>query len=263
MREAEWLLEAVTGQSSWEIKTFRQKISDEHVDRLANLLERRRSGEPLQYITGIAGFRGIQLHVGPGVFIPRPETEIVAEVAMARLPEDGLVIDLCTGSGAIALSIAAERADARIIATEQGPEAFQWAEKNRVALLADVQILEGDLFAPLDPTLKGTVDVVVSNPPYVAKAEARRLPPEVIDHEPHNALFAGGDGLDVIRRIARESGAWLKVGGWVVIEMGETQADAVRTVFQRESFSEVTIDRDLARRDRVASARWPGERTAS
>jgi release factor glutamine methyltransferase len=181
---------------------------------------------------------------------------------MAGLPEKGLLVDLGTGSGAIALSIAAEREDARIVATESSPEAFQWAEKNRVALLAPVELLEGDLFTPIDPELKGEVDVIVSNPPYVTRAEGRRLPPEVVEHEPHDALFAGGDGLDVIRRIAEEAPRWLKVGGWLVIEIGETQADTVRTVFQRAGFPGAEVHRDLAGRDRVVSARWFGERPA-
>ena len=261
-REAEWLLEAVTGKSSWEIKTFRHRLDDDDAARLAELLRRRTNGEPLQYITGIAGFSGVELFVGPGVFIPRPETETVAEVAMSHLPEGGLIVDLGTGSGAIALAIAVERQDARIYATEQSAQAFQWAEKNRSALAAGVKLLRGDLFLPLSADLKGTIDVVVSNPPYVASAEARRLPTEVLDHEPPEALFAGDDGLAVIRRISTDAPEWLTEGGWLVLEIGEEQAEGATTIVRRAGFNDVAVGRDLAGRDRVLSGRWAGDGAA-
>lgn len=212
----------------------------------------------MQYVLGGAAFRRIELKVGPGVFIPRPETEVVAERAMERLPKGGTVVDLCTGSGAIALAVGDERPDALVVATELSPAAARWANSNRDSLGLAVEIREGDLFDALPSDLAGRVDVVVSNPPYVDPGERSILPRDVVDHEPEDALFAPGGGTSVIERIVDEAPAWLRDGGWVVLEIGETQGDAVRAILDSRGFADVSIAPDLTGRDRIAEGRWPG-----
>lgn len=207
---------------------------------------------------GTAAFRRLELKVGPGVFIPRPETEVVAEHAMARLPSGGTLVDVCTGSGAIALSVADERHDALVVASELSPAAARWATSNRDSLGLSVAVYEGDLFEPLPSDLAGRVDVVVSNPPYVDPSERSVLPSDVVDHEPGEALFAPGDGTTVIARIVRSAPAWLRPNGWLVLEIGETQGEAVREILTKNGFADVSIDADLTGRDRVAEGRWPG-----
>ena len=222
------------------------------------LVRRRLAGEPLQYVLGTAAFRRLELKVGPGVFIPRPETELVAERAMARLLQDGVLVDLCTGSGAIALSVADERPDAHVVASELSPAAAQWATSNRDSLGLRVDVYQGDLFEPLPAGLAGRVDVVVSNPPYVDPDERASLPRDVVDHEPPEALFAPGEGTSVIVRVAADASAWLRPDGWLVLEIGETQGDAVRAIFDAVGFQDVSIAPDLTGRDRIAEGRWPG-----
>lgn len=222
------------------------------------LVRRRLAGEPLQYVLGTAAFRRLELRVGPGVFVPRPETELVAERAMELLPDAGLLVDLCTGSGAIALSVADERPDARVVASELSAAALRWAASNRDALESRVELCHGDLFDPLPRELAGGVDVVVANPPYVDPSERRVLPRDVVDHEPEAALFAPEEGTAVITRIASEAGAWLRRDGWLVLEIGETQAASVRSILVDAGFADVSIAPDLTGRERVAEGRWPG-----
>lgn len=222
------------------------------------LVRRRLAGEPLQYVLGTAAFRRLELKVGPGVFIPRPETELVAERAMVRLPHGGVLVDLCTGSGAIALSVADERGDARVIASELSPTASQWATSNRDSLGLRVELCQGDLFAALPADLAGRVDVVVSNPPYVDPDERPSLPRDVADHEPEEALFAPATGTSVIARIVAGAPEWLAPGGWLVLEIGETQGDAVRAILDTGGFRGVSIAPDFTGRDRIAEGRWPG-----
>jgi release factor glutamine methyltransferase len=223
--------------------------------RAEALARRRAAGEPLQYVTGVAGFRYLELGVGPGVFIPRPETELVAERAMERLPSGGVAVDLGTGSGAIALAIATERPDSRVFATEASPDALAYARANRARVGADVTLAAGDLFDALPASLRERVDVVVSNPPYVPVAESSLLPRDVVDHEPHVALFADGGGLDIVRRIAAGARAWLRPGGWVVLEIGDRQGDAVTELLRALDYSDVAVSRDLTDRERIAEAR--------
>lgn len=222
------------------------------------LVRRRLAGEPLQYVLGTAAFRRLELKVGPGVFIPRPETELVAEQAMSRLPSSGTLVDLCAGSGAIALSVADERPDARVLATEVSPAALQWATSSRDSLGLRVDIHEGDLFEPLPSVLAGGVDVVVSNPPYVDPTERSSLPRDVVDHEPEAALFAPGEGTSVIARIIAGARGWLRRGGWLVLEIGETQGPGVRALLEGNGYAGVSIEPDLTGRNRIAEARWRG-----
>ena len=223
--------------------------------RLDELVARRAAGEPLQYVTGVAGFRHLEVAVGPGVFIPRPETELVAELAMERLPRGGTIVDVGTGSGAIALSIADERPDARIWGTEASADALRWAEKNRAALGLDVTFVHGDLLDALPPELAGRVDVVVANPPYVPERDRASLPRDVVEHEPALALFGSNDGLSVIRRLAASARRWLRAGGGLVVELGAGQTADVTTLLAAAGYRDIAGHRDLTGRERTVEAR--------
>lgn len=254
-REAEWLLEAVTGLSRAQSIAADRSLNEDEACRFTDLLARRAAGEPLQYLTGVAGFRRIELAVGPGVFIPRPETEVVAERAMQRLPRGGTVVDVGTGSGAIALSIAQERPHARVWATELSPDALAWAEKNRDSLGLDVRLVHGDLFEGLPSELSGRVDVVVANPPYVPETDRAFLPADVVGHEPPAALFGSADGLSVIRRIVDGARPWLRANGWIVLEVGHRQGDEVARLLTAAGYRDAAVHRDLNGRERIVEAR--------
>lgn len=255
--EADWIVEAVTGVRRAERIARARAVEAQEHERALELARRRAAGEPLQYLTGVAGFRRLELRVGPGVFIPRPETEMVVERAMELLPRGGLMVDVGTGSGAIALAVKDERPDARVYATEASPEALAWAARNRAELGLDVTLLLGDLLAPLPRELTGRVDVVVSNPPYVRVHDRSRLPRDVVEHEPHVALFASGGGLAVIERLAAQARAVLRPGGWLVCEIsGEQREDAAR-LFEAAGYDEVRTSQDLAGHERIVEGRRP------
>ena len=220
-------------------------------------LERRAAREPLQHITGLAPFRSLELAVGPGVFVPRPETEFVAQLAIDALiavpsPEP-LAVDLGTGSGAIALALATEVPHARVVAVERSPAAHAWAERNIRATGADnIRLVLGDLADSL-PELDGTVDVVASNPPYIPdEAIPRDL--EVRLHDPALALYGGPDGLDIVRALSRRALALLRPGGALVIEHGELQGAELRELLTADGWRAVATHRDLLGRDRATTA---------
>ena len=248
------MIEAVVGSDS---RDSAQSLPPTVVDAVRSLTNRRAAGEPLQYLTGIAGFRRLELQVGPGVLIPRPETESVAGRAIDLVPQGGIAVDVGTGSGAIALAIADERPDAVIFATDCSDAALAWAEKNRGATRAAVELIRCDLMDGLPPHLRGTVDVVVSNPPYVATSDRASLPVDVVEHEPHEALFADGDGMSVLRRLAPEAMRWLRSEGWIVLEIGESQEEAVLTLLGEAGYADARVSPDLAGRPRIAEGRKP------
>lgn len=255
-REAQWLVVSAGGIDRTSLFDNLPTIDDQQAATAESLARRRVAGEPLQYLTGVAGFRHLELAVGPGVLIPRPETEVVAEHSIARLPPGGIVVDCGTGSGAIALAIADERPDARVFATERSPSALAWAEKNRARLNLDVELIACDLLAGLPDELRGAVDVIVSNPPYVATTERDVLPRDVVEHEPHEALFAGEHGLDVIRKFMDEVPAWVRPGGWIVLESGDQQTREVGDLLRERDFEEVAAHPDLTGRMRVVEGRF-------
>jgi release factor glutamine methyltransferase len=254
--EARWILEAATKRDRSALILDPTITSEEERDCLS-LAIRRAAGEPLQYVTEQAAFRHLNLAVGPGVFIPRPETELVAERAMARLPRGGTLVDVGTGSGAIALSVAQERPDATVIATESSARAFAWAEKNRAAVDVPVDLVQCDLLFGLSGSLRGSIDVVVSNPPYVDPAQRPVLPRDIVEHEPHDALFADERGLEVVVRLADTALSWLKPDGWLVMEIGSDQATSVVTRLRMTGYENVSVIRDLAGNDRIAEAQRP------
>lgn len=223
------------------------------------MVQQRAQRVPLQHLTGTAGFRGIELAVGPGVFIPRPETELLVELATQCLREqmaDGIahpvVMDLCTGSGAIAAAVADELPQARIHAVELSDQAYPWAQQN-LSAYKRVHLRQGDA-TQVPPDLVGRVDVVVSNPPYVPDREPPQSP-EVIDHDPAMALWGGGaDGMKLPTAIITASAQLLRAGGYMVIEHAESQADAVRRAYLDNGFASVQLHHDLTGRPRATSA---------
>lgn len=224
------------------------------------VVARRGNREPLQHIVGRVGFRYVELAVGPGVFIPRPETENVAGAAIDAARRAGpqpLVVDLCSGSGAIALSVAHEVKTATVHAVELDEGALEWLRRNAAACAAagdsPVTVHAGDVGDAL-PELDGTVDVVVSNPPYVPLADLATTTPEVRDHDPVVALVAGPDGLDVIRAVERTAHRLLKPNGVVVVEHEDDQGETAPALFTPDRWSGVADHRDLAGRPRYLTA---------
>lgn len=258
--DAELLLGHVLGVGRGRVQTLvvmDAELDGEAVFRLRALVRRRAAREPLQHITGLAPFRAMELAVGPGVFVPRPETEQVAQFAIDALravpSSEPVAVDLGTGSGAIALAMATEVPTARVYAVERSPEAFVWARRNIENSGADnLGLVLADLAGAL-PELDGTVDVVISNPPYVPDAAVPR-DPEVRLFDPPVALYGGEDGLDVVRVISRVAHRLLRPGGTLVLEHGELQGSAIRELLTADGWRAAATHRDLTGRDRATTA---------
>ena len=216
-------------------------------------VDRRARREPLQHITGVAWFRHLELRVGPGVFVPRPETEVVVDAALERLAglERPRVVDLGTGSGAIALAVATEVPGSEVHAVEADPAAYEWATRNCAGSTVDLR--RGDM-ADAFPDLDGTVDVVVSNPPYIPVGAVIR-DAEVAGHDPAVALWSGEDGLDAMRVVERVAARLLRPGGTVVAEHADLQGATAPAVFTATGrWADVRDHQDLAGRDRYLTA---------
>ena len=240
-------------------------VADSEFDaRYWEVISRREAREPLQHITGRAFFRYLELQVGPGVFVPRPETESVVGWAIDALRSmdvaEPLVVDLCTGSGAIALALAQEVPRSRVHAVELSDQAYAWARRNVDASpdASRINLTQGDAtkaFAD-QPELNGRFDLVISNPPYIPLTEWEYVAPEARDHDPELALFSGEDGLDTIRGIEKVAARLLRPGGVVVIEHADTQGGLVPWIFREESgWTDAADHRDLNNRPRFATAR--------
>lgn len=232
-------------------------LSAEDAEAIAGLLERRAAREPLQHITGVAPFRALELAVGPGVFIPRPETEQVAQFAIDALAASAsprpIAVDLGTGSGAIALALATEVPHAEVYGVEVSPLAFVWARQNFDALGGDnARAVFIDLADAL-PELDGIVDVVISNPPYIPLGAIPR-DPEVRLHDPELALYGGADGLDVVRQVSATARRLLHPGGTLVLEHGEVQAAQIAALLTADGWRAIAHHRDLTGRDRATTA---------
>ncbi|GAA2987370.1 putative protein N(5)-glutamine methyltransferase [Streptomyces fulvorobeus] len=189
---------------------------------LAAMVERRAAGLPLEHVLGWAEFCGLRVQVGPGVFVPRRRTEFLVRQAVGLTPTPSVVVDLCCGSGALGAALAGALDGVELHATDVEPAAVRYARRNVGAL---GQVYEGDLFAPLPGSLRGRVDVLLANVPYVPTGDVELLPAEARVHEPRVALDGGGDGLDVMRRVAAEAPLWLAPGGSLLVETSERQAD--------------------------------------
>jgi release factor glutamine methyltransferase len=234
-------------------------------------ISRREAREPLQHIIGKAYFRYLELEVGPGVFVPRPETEVMTGWAIDRLRDmdvaEPVVVDFGTGSGAIALAIAQEVPRARVHAVEADPMAFAWADRNITRYVDNytagrVLLHEGDFMKPetldaLSPEMAGPVDLVISNPPYIPIGSI--VPPEVAEYDPPRALWSGDDGLDAIRALEGLARDLLRPGGYVVVEHADVQGAPVYWVFAEEAgWRDTRNHKDLTRRDRFVTAMWSG-----
>jgi release factor glutamine methyltransferase len=244
------------------LRTSRARLKSHPEDRHAPesaagflaLIERRAAGEPVAYIVGHKDFWTLRLAVDPHVLVPRPETELLLERALARGPERaGSVADLGTGSGAIALALASERAEWRLVATDLSADALECARRNAAALgLRGIEFVLGDWLAPL---ISQRFEVIVSNPPYIAAADPALGSPE-LKYEPRLALAAGPDGLACLRTIVRQAPEHLVSGGWLLLEHGATQAAAVARELVARGFGHVRSHCDLAGHERVTEARW-------
>jgi release factor glutamine methyltransferase len=263
-QELRWIVERATGRSAAEqVAVLEQPVTEREVRFVDEMVGRRAAGEPLQYVLGRWGFRTLDLLVDRRVLIPRPETEVVAGLAidaLAAVDRRGVAVDLGTGSGAIALSLAAERwPHVDVWATDASADALAVARANLAGLgrrAAAVRLLQGDWYDALPSELRGGVDVIVSNPPYVP-ADVR-LAREVADWEPASALVPGPTGLEDVERIVAGAPAWLSAGGTLVVEIGDEQGAAAARLAAAAGFDAARIHPDLTGRDRALVARWGG-----
>jgi len=250
--EVQCLLQAVLQVNrAWLLTHPEQLLSDEQTSRLSALYERRLNGEPIAYLLGEREFYGLTFKVSPATLIPRPETELLVELALQRIPQQGTwhVLDLGTGSGAIALNIAHARPDAEVVAADASAAALEIAQFNMQRLnLGNVCMLRSDWFS----ALRGErFDMIVSNPPYIAAGDVHLAQGDV-RFEPRAALISGTDGLDDIRRICTQAKAHLNPNGWLLLEHGYDQAAQVRALLQQSGFEEIFSARDLSGIERVS-----------
>jgi release factor glutamine methyltransferase len=251
--DAEWLAAYVLDVSRGRLLLM-DTIRDDDLRRFAGLVARRAERVPLQHLLGTAAFRHLELAVGDGVFVPRPETELLAGWGIEHTAPGATVVDLCSGTGAIALSVADEARPGAVLAVERSPAALEFLRRNAAGFPA-VQIVPGDVTDPhVLPGRDGTVDVVLCNPPYVPDGTA--VPPEVSEHDPAEAVFGGADGLAVIRPVIALAARLLKAGGVVGIEHDDVHAGAVPELLRADGrFDRVTGHDDLTGRPRYATAR--------
>ena len=261
--DAEELAAWVHGVRRGELHTVRDGDFDA---RFWAAVARRENREPLQHITGRAFFRYLELEVGPGVFVPRPETEVMVGWAIDRLRgldiAEPVIVDLCSGSGAIALAIAQEVPRSQVHAVELSESALEWTRRNiaRVAEGRRIVLHQADARTAL-PELDGAADLVISNPPYLPLGDREHMPTEARDYDPQQALFSGPDGLEMIRSLERAAFRLLRPGSWVAVEHSDQQGGAVQRIFLEErGWAEAADHRDLTGRPRFVTARKEGRR---
>ena len=261
--DADLLIGHVLRQSRGQVQAagiLHTGIDPQDARAVLALVHRRAAREPLQHITGRAPFRSLELSVGPGVFIPRPETEQVVQLAIDALRADvdpePIAVDLGTGSGAIALAMATEVPNARVWAVENSPQAFPWTKQNFDEVAApNATLVFGDLSHAVDE-LGGRASVVISNPPYIPEQAVPR-DPEVRLFDPERALYGGADGLDVVRQVSRTGLHLLRPGGTLVMEHGELQGAEIRELLAADGWRGPATHRDLTLRDRATTAIRP------
>ena len=267
--DAFWLFEAACriSRAQYLLEPDRE-LTEGELSRYQSFIERRKKHEPCQYITGICEFYGLEFLVNPKVLIPRQDTEILVEEALKRLSdrkalaeetvkklpdtEGPRVLDLCTGSGAVATAIKHTRPEIEMTATDISEEALEVAKENSRNNHCEITFIQSNLFESVKAK---RFDMIVSNPPYVSEAEYETLMPEIKDFEPELALKAGKEGLDIYKELIRKAPDYLKEGGWLLVEIGSSQADAVKTIFAESGFQEICVVKDLAGLDRVVLGR--------
>ena len=261
-REAEMLITGLLGIDRAALYTHDAEITEDRAQHIDRLAVRRTRGEPIQYLIGSVPFFGLTIYIGSGVLIPRPETELLVDEAIRQMRRKATphltCLDLCTGSGCIALSMARHFPDAIVYGVDASEAAMVYATQN--ALANDVQNVRfklGDLFAPVN-TLH--FDCIVSNPPYVSHDEIKTLQREIREHEPMSALDGGRDGLDFYRRIFRDAPSYLKDNGIIMLEIGFGQSAAIRELALRAGFTQLRFIEDFAGIERVFTAILPGGR---
>lgn len=255
--EARLLLREVSGATPAQIAAYSERaLASDASARFIDFLHRREAGEPVAYLLGVREFYGREFQVGPAVLIPRPETELIVDLVRACAGESTApaILDLGTGSGALAVTLALELPGAQVTAVDVSPAALIVARANAAALGATVTFIESDWFAALKGA--GPFDVIVSNPPYVAEDDPHLAEGDV-RFEPVTALASGPAGLDDIQRIVAEAPTFLVPGGWLLLEHGYDQAAAVRALMTAQGFSDVASARDLASIERVTFGRYP------
>jgi release factor glutamine methyltransferase len=228
------------------------RASSEGAGPIEELIDRRLRGEPLAWLTGTVSFCGVRVRVDPGVFVPRPHTQALARRAVALLPAAGIAVDLCTGSGAVAVVLGSARPRAAVVATDIDPVAVACARRN------GVRALVGNLDEPLSPPLRGHVDVMTAVVPYVPSEELHLLPRDVLANEPHRALDGGRRGTTVLVRAGEAAARWLRPGGTVLLEIGGDQAEEVATTLAGAGLPQIRVHRDDDGQDRAIEARGPG-----
>jgi release factor glutamine methyltransferase len=254
--DAELLLgQAVSATRIQLIMDAKRELTEPELARFRELVKRRRAREPVAYLLGRREFYGREFRVDRRVLIPRPDTETLVEEALERSRTVSMsmrALDLCTGSGCVAITLARERPTSRVVATDVSGDALAVARDNALRLGAyNLALRSGDLFAAVDPAWR--FDVVTANAPYIAPEELAELEPDVRDFEPRGALVAGEGGLAVTRRIVEQASRHLAPGGALAVEVGFGQAPAVRAMFERAGFDDVRVRRDHARVERVVS----------
>jgi release factor glutamine methyltransferase len=236
---------------------MQRPLAKAELDAVRALVQRRRKREPVAYILGKREFYRHSFEVSAAVLVPRPETELLVDRALERLPDEpAYVLDLCTGSGAIAISLAAARPAWQLDATDVSQAALEVAARNAQALGVEARVAfhRGDLFAPLDDQRRYAL--ITANPPYVAEHDYTMLAPEITEHEPKMAFVAGKDGLDVLRRICSQAPERIEPGGFLMLEIGAGQAASVRALLEAsEAFEAIEVTRDLGGIERVVEAK--------
>ncbi len=247
-----WLLleHTVSIKKSYYFMNMQEIVPEEKADYYMSLVQKRAARIPLQYLTGEAWCYGNRFLVDHHVLIPRQDTEILIEEALKRLHTGMHVLDLCTGSGCILISLLKQKMISGT-GTDLSADALKVAQKNAKLHRVDAEWIVSDLFEKVEERF----DLIVSNPPYIPADIIPRLDPEVRDHEPHMALEGGTDGLDFYRRITEEAGEYLKEQGWLCVEIGYDEGDAVSQMFEENGFMEISVTRDYAGLDRVVSGR--------
>lgn len=257
-REAEWLLCDATGLDRMGLYlNFDKPLQPDELVAYRSMVARRGKREPLQYILGNQEFHGLSFEVSPSVLIPRPDTETLIDAAVLHAPHSRCILDIGTGSGCIAVSLAHRLPLAKVTAIDLSPDALLVARRNAEHLGASVEFLQGSYFQPVTGR---TFDLIVSNPPYITSADLLDLQPEVRDFEPHLALDGGADGLAAYRQLVTNAPQHLDSGGWLLFEVGAGQADDVATLLEKAGFDAIVTIPDGAGIQRVVGGAWHGAR---